>query len=210
MTAQAIKLQPRSRLIPEYLHTWQAERGFYLRRREGAMDDTKLPQPLTDDERKRRAEDDRKAEAEEAEYRARVERFAAKFDAGARDTDKEFLHDAVYLFCIETMRMGTPVTAQQKAAFTLVKRLMAFPENRKSWAIDLPYVFMAKEDALTPSEIKRRSIAFEVVQQVWEGAKVTHAIADVAAKHKKSPQKIAKDYYEWEPQLQWLRQSRPD
>lgn len=144
-------------------------------------------------------------------------RFEAAYDAGEMGgpyRDEAFIRDAVMVFCIETVRLGKGDTAQQKAAMAIASRLMAIPDMEKEWRVSFPYVFMNKEDTLTEGEVKRRGVAMQVRALVRDGIKVTHAIAQVAARLYVSPQKVTKDYYDWLPSLQrfeqWAKRSNPD
>ena len=137
----------------------------------------------------------------ELEYYERIlSDFESDFDKNNYSyRDDEFMKLAIQVFCIETLKEipeESRKSIQQKAALSVIQRLMAIPELKKEWLVTFPYPWMDKEKSLSEKEIKRRKIGFRVWKLIEDGAKVTHAIAKVAADIGVSAQKVAKDYYD--------------
>lgn len=141
-------------------------------------------------------------ENESPEFQVTIERFLRLYDSHPIHgpiNDTEFIRDAVMVFSLGALREPDELVfldAYKKAARVIANELMRVPD-RKTGLISFPSVFFDKDKMLTPAEMKRRAIAFDVWKMVNEGAPVTHAIARVATDKNFSPQKISKDYYDW-------------
>lgn len=140
---------------------------------------------------------------ESPELQAAIERFLRLYEAHpifGPINDDDYIRDAVMIFSLGAIREPeVPIflDAYKKSIRVIANELMRVPD-RKTGKISFPSVFFDKDKMLTPAEMKRRAIAFDVWQLVIkEGVPVTHAIARVASERHYSSQKVTKDYYSW-------------
>lgn len=152
----------------------------------------------------------RESQKEIAETKERFEASYGSDSFAGPFRDDGYIADAIKIFWLHAYEepAGRQPKIWFKAAQAIATRLMAMPDMKKEWRVSFPYVFMDKENTYTDAEIKRRNIAWKVKDKVEAGARVTHAIAEVAASIKKSPQKVTKDYYEWLPVLEAFDKQR--
>lgn len=111
--------------------------------------------------------------------------------------DEEFLKNAIRIFCVEAgiKASGSSVSCADKAAYIVALNLIRSPNLRKENRISLPNAWAEK--LLTPAEQRRRTIAFEIIQDNQAaGSTISDSITRISKKKNVSFETARKAYYE--------------